>query len=152
MLQVVGLNPGGAWPGCKMCCVWKCREHCFCSRCRIFRAHLSWIRNLFVPFHLNFCSVLNFWTYMFFLCTLCFCHFALPAMRRPTPLCFAGLAPALLLAAIFRGRARRARPLLLLYVLLLLLLLLLLFFFSSNGSLWQPYERNMGKWWNLAHS
>ncbi len=46
---------------------------------------------------------------MFFLCTLCFCHFALPAMRRPTPLCFAGLAPALLLAAIFRGRAQRAR-------------------------------------------
>ncbi len=49
----------------------------------------------------------------------CFCRFALPAMRRPTPLCFAGSAPALLLAAIFRGRARRARPLLLLYVLLL---------------------------------
>ncbi len=31
---------------------------------------------------------------------------------------FPGSAPALLLAAIFRGRARRARPLLLLYVLL----------------------------------
>ncbi len=56
---------------------------------------------MFVPFHLNFCSVLNFWNDMFILCTLCFCHFALPAMRRPTPLCFAGLAPALLLAAIF---------------------------------------------------
>ncbi len=88
---------------------------------------------VFVPFHLNFCSVLNFWTYMFILCTLCFCHFALPALRRPS-------------------RSSRARPrhcCLQLYLLLLLLLLLLLY--SSNGSLWQPYEGNMGKWWNLAH-
>ncbi len=41
-------------------------------------------KSMFVPFHLNFCSVLNFWTYMFILCTLCFCHFALPALRRPS--------------------------------------------------------------------
>ncbi len=41
-------------------------------------------KSIFVPFHLNFCSVLNFWTYMFILCTLCFCRFALPALRRPS--------------------------------------------------------------------
>ncbi len=104
MLQVEGWNPVGACPGWKRGCGRKRHEHYFCSRCRIFRVHLSWIRNLCLfLFILNFCSVLNFWTYMFFLCTLCFCRFALPALP--------GLAPASLLAAIFRGRARRARPL-----------------------------------------
>ncbi len=53
-------NPGGAKPGCKRCCLWKCREHSFCSRCRIFRAHLSWIRNLCL-FLFIWISV-QFWT------------------------------------------------------------------------------------------
>ncbi len=80
---------------------------------------------MFVPFHLNFCSVLNFWTYMFFLCTLCFCRFALPAIRRPTPLCFAGLAPALLLAAIF------------------IIIILLLFQWESMAALWREHGKMM---------
>ncbi len=52
----------------------------------------------------------------------------------PFPL-FPGSAPALLLAAIFRGRARRARA----------PIVIVGFFFSSHGSLWQPYEGNIGK-------
>ncbi len=161
MLQVVGLNPGGAWPRCKRCCGRKRHERCFCSSHRIFRACSSLIRNL--------CLFLFIW-----ISAVC------SSRSAPPFLLFPGLAPALLLAAIFRGRARRARPLLLLYVLLLgaepkglepllllyvlllgaepkglepllLLYVLLLLLYSSNGSLWQPYERNMGKLWNLAH-
>ncbi len=86
---------------------------------------------MFVPFHLNFCSVLNFWTYMFFLCTLCFCRFALPAMRRPTPLCFAGLAPALLLAAIF------------IIIIIIIIIILLLFQWESMAALWREHGKMM---------
>ncbi len=159
MLQVVGSDPGGAWLGCKRFCGRKRARTYFCSRCRIFRAHLFESETYVCPFHLNFCSVLNFWTYW---------YFSVYALLLPFCSSRSAPAPALLLAAIFRGRAQRARapialvcfiirgraqglePLLLLYVLLLLLLLLLLLY-SSNGSLWQPYEGNMGKWWNLAH-
>ncbi len=85
MLQVVGSDPGGAWLGCKRFCGRKRHVHYFCSRCRIFRAHLSWIRNLCL-FLFIWISV-QFWTsetYLVFLCMLCFCRFALPALRRPS--------------------------------------------------------------------
>ncbi len=84
-------------------------------------------------------EILNLYVFSMYALFLPFCS---SRSAPPFPL-VPGLAPESLLAAIFRGRARRARPLLLLYVLLLLLLLLL--FFSSNGSLWQPYEGNIGK-------
>ncbi len=122
---------------------------CFCSSHRIFRACSSLIRNVFVCSRLNFCSFFNF-------CTsepICFFHVYSVSAILLFPLCAAlwvvcGLGPGnrclqlylLLLGAEPKG----LEPLLLLYVLLLLLLLLLLLY-SSNGSLWQPYEGNMGK-------
>ncbi len=93
MLQVVGSNPVGALPGCKRCCGWKRHEHWFCSRCRIFRAHLSWIRNLCL-FHFIWISV-QFWTSE----PICFFYVCSVSAVLPFPL-FPGLAPESLLAAI----------------------------------------------------
>ncbi len=163
---------------CKRCCGRKRHEQCFCFRCRIFWAHLSWIRNLCL-FLFIWISV-QFWTsepicfffvrsasavLLFPLCT------ALPALPGlgPGNRCLQlylgaepkGLEPLLLLYVLLLGAEPKGlEPLLLLYVLLgaepkglepLLLLYVLLLLYSSNGSLWQPYERNMGKLWNLAH-
>ncbi len=52
----MGSNPGG----CKRCSGRKRHEQCFCFRCRIFCAHLSWIRNLCL-FLFIWISV-QFWT------------------------------------------------------------------------------------------
>ncbi len=81
MLQVVGLNPGGAWLRCKRCCGRKRHERCFCSSHRIFRACSSLIRNL--------CLFLFIW-----ISAVC------SSRSAPPFLLFPGLAPALLLAAI----------------------------------------------------
>ncbi len=56
---------------------------------------------------------------------------------------FPGSAPALLLAAIFRGRARRARPLLLLYVIIIIIIILLLFQWESMAALWREHGKMM---------
>ncbi len=62
-------------------------------------------------------EILNLYVFSMYALFLPFCS---SRSAPPFPL-VPGLAPESLLAAIFRGRARRARPLLLLYVLLLLL-------------------------------
>ncbi len=93
MLQVEGWNPVGACPGWKRGCGRKRHEHYFCSRCRIFRVHLSWIRNL--------CLFLFIWTSVQFWTSEPICFFYVRSVSAVLlfPL-FPGLAPASLLAAI----------------------------------------------------
>ncbi len=129
----------------KLCRICFCCKHCTsvvmlcCFDLFVIQTSIAQIYNApgleiyrffpcYVHFHLNFCS------YMFFLCTLCVCRFALSAIP--------GSAPALLLAAIFRGRARRARAPIAI-VCLLLLLLLLYSSHESMAALWREHGKMM---------
>ncbi len=83
MLQVEGWNPVGACPGWKRGCGRKRHEHYFCSRCRIFRVHLSWIRNL--------CLFLFIWTSVQFWTSEPICFFYVRSVSAVLlfPLCAA---------------------------------------------------------------
>ncbi len=144
------------WCGMKLCRICFCCKHCTsvvmlcCFDLLVIQTSIAQIYNAPGLEYIDFfhAMVIFIWTSVL----ICFFYVRSASAVLLFPL-FPGSAPGIAACSYIRGRARRARPLLLLYVLLLLLLLLLLlFFFSSNGSLWQPYEGNMGKWWNLAHS
>ncbi len=140
----MGSNPGSAWLGCKRCCGRKRHEHCFCSRCRIFRAHLSWIRNLCL-FLFIWISV-QFWTSE----PICFFYVCSASAVLLFPLCAAlpalpGLGPGNRCLQLYLGAEPKGlEPLLLLYVLLLLLLLIIIFVqWESMAALWREHGKMM---------
>ncbi len=133
MLQVEGWNPVGACPGWKRGCGRKRHEHYFCSRCRIFRVHLSWIRNL--------CLFLFIWTSVQFWTSEPICFFYVRSVSAVLlfPL-FPGLAPASLLAAIFRGRAQRARA----PIAIVCFIIIIIFVqWESMAALWTEHGKMM---------
>ncbi len=125
-------------PGCKRCCS-EAPNIAFVpdvgSFVRICLESETYVCSFSSEFLFSF-ELLNLYVFSMYALFLPFC-----SSRSRLPL-FPGLAPASLLAAIFRGRAQGLDPY---CYCMFLLLLLLLFILSSNGSLWQPYEGNMGK-------